>query len=244
MKTLKNLVIPGDLGAEVGDVLRLFLDQVANPGFPVSIDSTIINIFVAECASGNSYTVEYEEAGLPVPYIRVDDVVDTLLINGLAAEIANRIAADAVLQEQIDEGTGGGLDPIITAPVPLNYGMLVTGTLAYNGTPVTFPRLPYAELVLGRPYFVSGNFSVETQPGPTRWYIADETSGANWSSTENVASPELVTTWTPGALTTGVPILTPSIGTVGLPGQLAVVNQTSIYGCVRQTPVKWVQLSN
>jgi len=85
----------------------------------------------------------------------------------------------------------------------------VAGTLTDGTDPVVFADLAYAGIADGRPSF--GAALVAT----CRWYndlsiwaLIDIASGATWESADDVASPELATTWTPASVETGTPIVT------------------------------------
>ena len=114
--------------------------------------------------------------------------------------------------------TGHGLDADYQT-------MTVTGTLTSNGTtPVVFDPFEFYEVFLGRPeYRMPGPDLVVIRPlNPVGYEILDEErSGAGWTSTANVASPELVPAgawnavtnpdaWKPVSPATGTPVVTPS----------------------------------
>ena len=125
-KTLRNFQVVGALfaspgGAEIaaGDEVRLFLNQVSNPGFPEYIDALAqnpivrVNLVSGGCVQeGTSYTFEYEADDLDgaATQLNVCDVTDAtaracceVLRDELDAEIAARTAADSALQTNIDE---------------------------------------------------------------------------------------------------------------------------------------------
>lgn len=125
-KTLRNFQVVGALfaspgGAEIaaGDEVRLFLNQVSNPGFPEYVDALAqnpivrVNLVSGGCVQeGTSYTFEYEADDLDgaATQLNVCDVTDAtaracceVLRDELDAEIAARTAADSALQVNIDE---------------------------------------------------------------------------------------------------------------------------------------------
>jgi hypothetical protein len=95
--------------------------------------------------------------------------------------------------------------------------MRITGTLTSNGSePASFPDIPYTGLSGGKPeYSISIGLDV--------WVIYWDNAGGTWNlelirdsvsqyayytSTDPVATPDLVTTWTPSTPATGTPIVT------------------------------------
>ncbi len=101
MKTLRNLIVPDKLyvngrPAQVSDQIQLFLDTVNVPAFPEFIYGIITAVSNVKCSVSTAYDVEYNEADLDgaALALRVDDVVDYVVTDGLDAEIAARIAGD------------------------------------------------------------------------------------------------------------------------------------------------------
>lgn len=86
MKTLQDYIVDdrlyvSDTGpeAKVGDQVKLFLDQEANPDFPEFILGIIQHPIVrVNCDSSTSYVIEYDEADLlgAASLIRPGDVID------------------------------------------------------------------------------------------------------------------------------------------------------------------------
>lgn len=86
MKTLQDYIVDdrlyaSDTGpeAKVGDQVKLFLDQEANPDFPEFILGIIQHpITRVNCESSTSYVIEYDEADLEgaASLIRPGDVID------------------------------------------------------------------------------------------------------------------------------------------------------------------------
>ena len=166
-KTLRNFQVVGALfaspgGAEIaaGDEVRLFLNQVSNPGFPEYIDALAqnpivrVNLVSGGCVQeGTSYTFEYEADDLDVAatQLNVCDVTDAtaracceVLRDELDAEIAARTAADSTLQGNIDD-VQDDLDTwdvleLAAAPVNATTGrkqittQTVIGTVATGGS--------------------------------------------------------------------------------------------------------------
>lgn len=91
----------------------------------------------------------------------------------------------------------------------------VTGTLAGSGGPVVFPDLSARGSLNGKEHYTDSYGSTtyscrwETSGG-ARWILAgsDGTTARTWSSTQDVATPNLVTSWTPASGTTGAPTVT------------------------------------
>lgn len=166
-KTLRNFQVVGALfaspgGAEIaaGDEVRLFLNQVSNPGFPEYVDALAqnpivrVNLVSGGCVQeGTSYTFEYEADDLDgaATQLNVCDVTDAtaracceVLRDELDAEIAARTAADSTLQGNIDD-VQDDLDTwdvleLAAAPVNATTGrkqittQTVIGTVATGGS--------------------------------------------------------------------------------------------------------------
>jgi hypothetical protein len=89
MKILQDYIVDdrlyvSDTGPEVkvGDQVRLFLDQEANPDFPEYIIGTIQHPIVrVNCDSSTSYVIEYNEIDLlnAASLIRPGDVIDAVI---------------------------------------------------------------------------------------------------------------------------------------------------------------------
>ena len=117
METLSDLIVEPalyqyDTGpeAQVGDQVKLFLDQDANPGYPEYIFGVIQHpITKVNCESATSYTIEYDEADLLVPdsLLVIGDVLSGMTVisqiqvvaDELDDEIADRIAGDLAAYE-------------------------------------------------------------------------------------------------------------------------------------------------
>ncbi|RYD41129.1 MAG: hypothetical protein EOP85_13175, partial [Verrucomicrobiaceae bacterium] len=84
----------------------------------------------------------------------------------------------------------------------------ITGTLAYAGTPVVPPLLKLAGTQSGRPIYTDTGALAGSAWVCFRyissWLLFQIPFGsaASWSSSDDVASPDLVTTWTPDGIST------------------------------------------
>jgi hypothetical protein len=109
MELLENLIVEPalyqyDTGpeAQVGDQVKLFLDQDVNPGWPEFIFGTIQHpITKVNCESATSYNIEYDEADLLVVSLLTTGAILSgtavvsqiqVVANELDQEIADRIA--------------------------------------------------------------------------------------------------------------------------------------------------------
>lgn len=124
-KTLRNFQIVGALysgvgegaqEAQAGDSVRIFLNQVANPSFPVSIDGTLqppvsaVNVLDSggHVVEGRSYSISYDDTDIDGATLTACDITELSVISccvvvseALDAEIAARAASDAELEESI-----------------------------------------------------------------------------------------------------------------------------------------------
>lgn len=93
--------------------------------------------------------------------------------------------------------------PIGTS-IPSNGSIQISGTLTSDGTTaVTFPEMAYSGDSGGKPAYASGSKSCQyIEP---EWILTSESPAAQWKSSEDVATPDLVTSWTPQT--------TPGVGT-------------------------------
>lgn len=108
------------------------------------------------------------------------------------------------------------------------YVMRVTGSLTNGTSPVTFPDLPAVTTVNGRPYYYKlGAEEHEIVWTGTEWHLIDFTAGAEWRSSQNVAFPDLVTSWTPVSPATGTPTVAPHTATAAQVIQL-INNEDSL----------------
>jgi hypothetical protein len=116
------------------------------------------------------------------------------------------------------QNQGGGAVSLTNEAV----GMAVTGTLTSNGTtPVVFPVLPYVGIFRGKPGFSldhDNSVSSVTFEESNKWVLSFKEGTAEWTSTANVASPELVPAgawdavtnphaWKPVSPATGTPVV-------------------------------------
>jgi len=92
--------------------------------------------------------------------------------------------------------------------------MIVTGSLTSNGsTAVTFPPLIYAGQENGKPAYTESALDTESSEIYVFWdaekWTLKHSGSTRWQSTQNVVSPDLVTTWTAVSPATGTPTVTP-----------------------------------
>lgn len=114
----------------------------------------------------------------------------------------------------------GSAETLVTSynyALTVSYGtkarMIVTGTL-YAGpgatNPRTFSPLLYNHIANGKPAYRDAATS-ECVWNSTQWVLA-HADGGTWTSTDPVATPDLVTTWTPqGVMANGTPTVTAGV---------------------------------
>lgn len=101
---------------------------------------------------------------------------------------------------------------MFSTTVPSNGSVTIAGDLTSDGSePVTFGELPYTADSGGKPSYSDGVGSC-TWVEP-EWILSIETPPAQWKSSEDVATPDLVTSWTPQTIpgvgtATGTPEIT------------------------------------
>lgn len=139
-----------------------------------------------------------------------------------AGAVGNNISITYATPAVLATTTVAVVGTAITVTPGTKARMAVTGSLTANGsTPVVFPSLSYAGTHNGKAIYTSTGVNGQYEPytalwgiAPNLWYLTDYDRNAIWSSPENVATPDLVTTWTPvynmGSETTptGTPTIT------------------------------------
>lgn len=113
-----------------------------------------------------------------------------------------------------DTGTGAGQVPVTgdydtagsSADVSglVKSKMIVTGTLYYGPGPVTlitFATMLYNGVVNSKASYLSADSDTAAWDG-TKWILSNGIGGL-WTSTDDVATPDLVTTWTPNGTENG-----------------------------------------
>lgn len=127
----------------------------------------------------------------------------------------------------------------------------VAGTLSADGEETTvFADMPYRGLYGGKNRYAdqagSSEYSAEWSSGSSRWELRAPMGGL-WTSTENVATPDLVNTWTPQGDSTGSPDVTlyAALPSAGI-GQMCIVGDAAADGKVIYvsgrvaTGVQWI----
>lgn len=111
--------------------------------------------------------------------------------------------------------------------------MIVSGVLTDGTDPVVFPVFNFVELSGGKPRYLGGDdqeiswFAVGSY-----WQLLIAGSGTGWTSTQDVATPDLATVWTPSSPATGTPIVTSAAVSPTTIGQFA-------YLPVSGSPTRW-----
>ncbi len=120
--------------------------------------------------------------------------------------------------------TVGVVGAAITVTPGTKARMIVTGTLTSDGsTPVVFSNpLPYTEISNGKPVYEILAEAAVIWNG-TQWILSHD-SGGQWTSTDAVSTPDLVTTWVPQFGSTGTPVVT--AGTSSAAQVIAAVNDS------------------
>lgn len=133
----------------------------------------------------------------------------TIIFSDGSIGIFNAIVKGYGTSNPLDEDVTFSSSIRITGPI--YYGLrpqtiTVTGTLTDGTDPVVFPSLAYSTQQDSRPLYVSGDYSVESNS--SEWQIIWAGAGdAEWTSSEDVPFPHLVTTWTPSSPATGTPVV-------------------------------------
>jgi hypothetical protein len=146
-KTSGQLFVQGhtDLVAKVGDIVRLYLDQVADPELPEYISATVEHpIVVSRCGTRATYGFEYDEDDLgdASQKLRSEDITDVLVFStvGRSAYESYLLTTndDPPLTEEQWATTMAGSPRIVSVYPPLPSSSEVAG--------VIFP-FPYDGLV-------------------------------------------------------------------------------------------------
>jgi hypothetical protein len=142
-------------------------------------------------------------------------------------------SAEILIDDEIDR-----TQLSITADTPLveivsgdKRVMRITGELTSDGsTPFVFPDLPFTEITGGKPQYGVDFSGVEffATRAASEWQLGDFTNGIFWTSPEDVATPDLVETWTPESPATGTPTVTAHPATAAQ--VIAAINAAEIEG--------------
>jgi hypothetical protein len=110
----------------------------------------------------------------------------------------------AGITADLGEGEAGG-----------ENGITVTGALTDSGEPVTFGFFAYIDSsgTDGKPYYEAANGTDGISWDGSKWTIYREEGPLAWESSDDVATPDLCTTWTPVGDAGGTPVLV--LGTGG-----------------------------
>lgn len=118
---------------------------------------------------------------------------------------------------------GDEVGPVdITEGTPVNEKLTITGTLTSNGTtPVTFPFLYKSGTQSGKSKYEDSTGQYISNWDGSQWTVgSNDTPEAYWTSSENVATPDLVVTWTPASPATGTPSVAKTAATSGRAGSM------------------------
>jgi hypothetical protein len=89
---------------------------------------------------------------------------------------------------------------------PTYTPITVTGTLTSDGsTPVAFEEMAYVETLNAKPSY--GNLAGDVATWHDNYWDMACNDGGTWTSTDDVATPDLCTTWTPASAATGTPVV-------------------------------------
>jgi hypothetical protein len=145
-------------------------------------------------------------------------------------------AAEILIDDDVDRTglsvTGGASISVVSGDKRV---VQVGGTLTDGVNPVVFPLLSELTIEGGDLFWEIGSsedlpyFVVSGTPFGS-WFIGaiTETGSAEWSSADEVATPDLVTTWTPVAPATGTPTVTAAPATAAQ--LIAAINAEEIEG--------------
>ena len=169
--------------------------------------------------------------GLPFPV----DVDGDIIVSMKLADVAGIVSNENVLGHvggvlSIGDGatTGGVMIPpplLLAADPVVTEFVTVTGTLTSDGstpiaTPVNVPKV-------SEEYYYDGGTTIIERNNPDDWYI---TLGyAIWTS--SVGDDLDTVTWTAQGTNTGIPVVTITRASLGVPGQLAIVADGGVWIC-------------
>lgn len=210
MKTLKGYVVDdrlyvSDTGPEagVGDQIKMFLDQEANPSFPEFIFGVIEHpIARVNCDSATSYSIEYDEDTLngAAAFLRAADIVDatvssdvSVVANALDGEIGRALAAEALLAPKASPTFTG----TVTLPSSTSIGAVSSIEIDYiNGVTSSVQtqintKAPSASPTFTGTVVLPSTTSVGNVSAVELGYLDGVTSAiqTQFSSKANLASP-------------------------------------------------------
>jgi hypothetical protein len=190
--------------AQVGDQVKMFLDRAANPELPAFAFGIIQPpIKKTRCDEYTQYRILYDESGMAGNYLRPDDVLYTDLVPALDLETVRAIAAEGLLQGNIDAHTARTDNPHATTKAQVGLALVDNtsdiskpiSTVTQNAlnlkapiinTPVAVATLPAAGSNAGSTRFVNnasvvaaGNFGTVVAAGGVN-VVPVYSDGTNW----------------------------------------------------------------
>ena len=163
----------------------------------VRIDGDISKQPIKRVRADNALTLDRRNLATGIGFGTVRTFATCLLAEKFAADYDETFPRSGVL---VLEGTGGTGYP---------DDIIVAGDLTTNGSaPAVFPPLDYAGTVNGRPAYedpLAGGCSVQWTG--SAWLLSHTGDVPLFTSTQNVATADLVTAWTPVGAATGSPAL-------------------------------------
>lgn len=195
-------------GWESSNTLKITLDNdvyKGDEGTPLSLPTP------DDWLLGSTAPVIGDVAAVTINPAGADNsIVYTAQAAGSAGNAITIAYATPAAQSATTVGVAGNA---ITVMPGTKARMVISGELTSNGsTPVVFSEpLTYAGVHNSKAqYYDSEDINSISWDG-TKWTIFIATPEARWESSENVATPDLVTTWTPQASETGSPVVTSGI---------------------------------
>lgn len=255
IQSLEPVLCSANVPLAFGDLVELSLNVGVDPDLPATIEGVVqptpvprVRMIGPDACPvvGYQYIISYESDDLNGALLELTpDMVTGLRCVTCCEVLEEKVAA---LQAQVDQGIG--IAPLVLSSPPVDAGRSVTGNLTFSGNPVVFPPMLPAPPQNGKPSWSDDG----TYPGGytlyytgSRWALIVQDTDAEWAaSLGDEDFPEQVTVWAAQSPATGTPVIAvnPNIGTPGVLGQHAIVNSSAVFLCTRESPVKWVQLSN
>jgi len=133
-------------------------------------------------------------------------------------KITVTVENDVVKGDETGPTLTGGTVP------PVNEEIDVTGALTSDGSTPIVINLPlaYNGISNSKPVYYDPGDGNAIEWSGTYWAFITSAPAAEWRSSENVATPDLVTTWTPQGSATGTPVVTLTNATEGYLGTMKV----------------------
>jgi len=202
-----NVVTVGSLVS--GSPLRLPFWLVDDVGGVIVTAASLTSNVVTLTATGHGLATSYAGVSAILDPAGANNGIEVVAVSGIESGVLSVEIEMPVAQAEVGIDLTGNK---VTVMPGTKARMDVTGTLTdYVSDPIVFPTLSYYDDYNSKPRYQLGAdvnlWFIRWQS--SKWVIGGSgTNGGLWESSENVATPDLVVTWTNVGSATGTPVVT------------------------------------